>query len=65
MKMFKFAVSRGANELIIGQGFIFRNTFNWAIKVVCLEVAQRCSYEKMWKYAASLQENTHAEEWFQ
>ena len=47
MKMFKFAVSRGANEIIIGQGFIFGNTFYWAIKVVCLEVAQRCSYEKM------------------
>ena len=27
---------------------------------------QRCSWEKMfWKYAADLQENTHAEVWFQ
>ena len=32
-----------------------------------LEAAlQRCSYKKMfWKYAANLQENTHAEVWFQ
>ena len=29
-------------------------------------VTQRCSYEKVfWKYAANLQENTHAEVWFQ
>ena len=27
---------------------------------------QRCSQEKVfWKYAANLQENTHAELWFQ
>ena len=27
---------------------------------------QRCSLEKvLWKYAANLQENTHAEVWFQ
>ena len=27
---------------------------------------QRCSLEKVyWKYAANLQENTHAEMWFQ
>ena len=27
---------------------------------------QRCSYEKVfWKYVANLQENTHAEVWFQ
>ena len=32
-----------------------------------LEAAlQRCSYEKMfWKYAANVQEDTHAEVWFQ
>ena len=29
-------------------------------------VTLRCSYEKVfWKYAANLQENTHAEVWFQ
>ena len=29
-------------------------------------VLRRCSSEKVfWKYAANLQENTHAEEWFQ
>ena len=27
---------------------------------------QRCSYEKVfWKYAENLQDNTHAEVWFQ
>ena len=27
---------------------------------------QRCSWEEVfWKYAANLQENTHAEVWFQ
>ena len=30
------------------------------------EFTQRCSWEKVfWKYAANLQENTHAEVWFQ
>ena len=38
---------------------------NWFIKVP--EAAtQRCSEKKVfWKYAANLQENTHAEVWFQ
>ena len=29
-------------------------------------VAQKCSWQKVfWKYAANLQENTHAKVWFQ
>ena len=35
-------------------------------KVFTEGALQRCSYKKaFWKYAANLQENTHAEMWFQ
>ena len=38
--------------------------FEW--KELSKAAIQRCSYEKVfWKYAANLQDNTHAEIWFQ
>ena len=42
-------------------------TLSYQIKVIAKSEAatQRCSQEKVfWKYAANLQENTHAEVWF-
>ena len=40
---------------------------SWEFKYIFPQAAlQRCSCEKVfWKYAANLQENTHAEMWFQ
>ena len=41
-------------------------TANSTKKKVSEAAVQRCSYEKVfWKYAANLQENTHAKVWFQ
>ena len=39
----------------------------WKSKLPLAEAAtESCSWEKVsWKYAANLQDNTHAEEWFQ
>ena len=41
--------------------------YNMSSSSVYSEAAlQSCSYKKVfWKYAANLQENTHAEVWFQ
>ena len=40
--------------------------YPFLFKIMIETVLQRCSYEKVfWKYAADLQENNHAEVWFQ
>ena len=51
--------------------FPYNLLINDAFRIVCTKevseaAIQMCSWEKMfWKYAVNLQENTHAEVWFQ
>ena len=53
-----------------------KDLLNWSVKlyfmyysrvvIISEAAAQMCSQEKVfWKYAANLQENTHAEVWYQ
>ena len=61
------------DDNVIAKDYLFGKT--WQLKMwnfvvsteFCSEAAiQRCSYKKLfWKYAANLQEKTHAKVWFQ
>ena len=60
-KIWLFSVLHGKHK----SGKVAENAFTF-LQTILDAGLERCSWEKVfWKYAANLQENTHAEVWFQ